>query len=281
MENSSLPHPFVYLFSLCTHLSAVMLYFTDMKKSDFKISLPSPCSASWQRMQPVEGGRYCLSCHKTVIDFTTMTDQEIHLYWQEPREKVCGRFVKTQLKEYTGKSIPAQVSPWQLYLLSLATIFSTKAFVAEAAKAQSPVEQREPEQQVSSRSLCASSVKQTLTLKGKVTSAVDDSPLWGVNVLLKGADRGVSTNKNGEYELKVAGWTSQPISLVYSYIGFQTIELLLPATQAEQALAVKMQADTRSLMGEVVIVQIKYPFPKNLLMFPVKVFNKAKCLIGR
>jgi hypothetical protein len=34
------------------------------------------------------------------------------------------------------------------------------------------------------------------------------------------------------------------------------------------------------VVGEVVVTNVKYPFPKNLLMFPAKVFHKAKCLIG-
>ncbi|MDR7208177.1 energy transducer TonB [Flavobacterium piscis] len=65
----------------------------------YKITIPKPCHENWDKMAPKENGRFCLSCSKTVIDFTTMLPEEIqHFFIQNQNESVCGRFKNEQLK---------------------------------------------------------------------------------------------------------------------------------------------------------------------------------------
>ena len=49
-----------------------------MEKS--KIILPNPCNANWDEMTPNDKGKHCGSCKKTVVDFTTMNDEQIKDY---------------------------------------------------------------------------------------------------------------------------------------------------------------------------------------------------------
>ncbi len=61
-----------------------------------KISIPTPCEASWQEMKPETSGRFCSSCEKTVVDFTSMNKTQIENYFlQKAQQKTCGRFLKT------------------------------------------------------------------------------------------------------------------------------------------------------------------------------------------
>jgi hypothetical protein len=60
------------------------------------ISIPTPCHESWQQMIPMENGRHCQSCCKTVIDFTVMTDSEIITHLGN-HSNLCGRFDDFQL----------------------------------------------------------------------------------------------------------------------------------------------------------------------------------------
>src|SRR4051812_42826979 len=62
-----------------------------MTKS-FKISIPEPCSQEWENLIPQVEGRFCGSCQKTVIDFTSMTDEELLNYFQHQQGSICGRF---------------------------------------------------------------------------------------------------------------------------------------------------------------------------------------------
>ncbi|MFY7839164.1 MAG: hypothetical protein ACOVP7_02760, partial [Lacibacter sp.] len=43
----------------------------------FQINIAEPCHENWNKMSPVEQGRFCGSCQKNVIDFTTKSDEEI------------------------------------------------------------------------------------------------------------------------------------------------------------------------------------------------------------
>lgn len=59
-------------------------------------------------------------------------------------------------------------------------------------------------------------------IKGKVTSAVDGSPIPGVNVLVKGTQIGTTTDASGDFSLDV---DAKNAVLVFSYIGFNTTEV--------------------------------------------------------
>lgn len=63
-------------------------------------SVPNPCHEKWDGMQPKENGRYCGSCQKVVVDFTTKTNEEIIDYIKENSQKqVCGTFKNSQLSQ--------------------------------------------------------------------------------------------------------------------------------------------------------------------------------------
>ncbi|TDL99546.1 MAG: hypothetical protein C4K58_06530 [Flavobacteriaceae bacterium] len=58
-----------------------------------KVSIPSPCHYGWENMNPNEKGRFCDSCQKTVVDFSTMSTVEIQNTISElGTQKTCGHF---------------------------------------------------------------------------------------------------------------------------------------------------------------------------------------------
>ncbi|BAV05069.1 hypothetical protein SAMN05421788_11590 [Filimonas lacunae] len=62
------------------------------------IHIPHPCHEDWNKMQQREQGRHCLSCCKTVVDFTGWETEAISTYLQaNAGHKVCGRFTAQQL----------------------------------------------------------------------------------------------------------------------------------------------------------------------------------------
>lgn len=56
-----------------------------------KISIPKPCQENWNTMTPNEKGRFCLSCNKTVVDFSRMKKDEIVSYLENQNKVICGR----------------------------------------------------------------------------------------------------------------------------------------------------------------------------------------------
>ncbi|NII28240.1 T9SS type A sorting domain-containing protein [Pseudoflavitalea sp. X16] len=70
------------------------------------VTIPEPCHENWQQMTPNEQGRHCMSCQKTVVDFTLMSDQEILNHISRASSSVCGRFNNDQLnKTYAERKI--------------------------------------------------------------------------------------------------------------------------------------------------------------------------------
>ncbi|MBZ4036176.1 energy transducer TonB [Flavobacterium sp. 17A] len=99
-----------------------------MKKH--KITIPEPCQENWDKMTPNENGRFCLSCSKTVVDFTTMLPEEIqHFFIQNENEKVCGRFRKSQLDsiviQIPSKVLYSQTNYRKIFLLALFVAMGT------------------------------------------------------------------------------------------------------------------------------------------------------------
>ena len=83
-------------------------------------------------------------------------------------------------------------------------------------------------------------------VNGKVTDGKTGESVPGVNVLIKGTNRGTATDANGEFKLSVA----EDAVLVFSFIGYQTVE----ASVANQTtLNIALTTDYRAL-DEVVVV---------------------------
>jgi iron complex outermembrane recepter protein len=106
----------------------------------------------------------------------------------------------------------------------------------------------------------ASALAQTIT--GKVTSAVDNLPLPGVSVLVKGTTTGTTTNADGVYNLDVNA--SDPV-VVFSFIGFKTVEV---AVGGRTTIDVALDEDITSL-NEVVVTAFGIERDKKALGYSV------------
>lgn len=98
-----------------------------------KISIPEPCHEKWDKMTPAENGRFCLSCSKTVIDFTTMLPEEVqHFFMANQNKSVCGRFKNSQLEniiiQIPAKVLYKQTQYHRMFLLALFIAMGTTLF---------------------------------------------------------------------------------------------------------------------------------------------------------
>jgi hypothetical protein len=98
-----------------------------------KISIPTPCHEDWGAMTPNEQGRHCTSCAKTVIDFTSMSDEEVKYFFiNKKEEKVCGRFKNEQLHriviELPHNIFYLPMPGWKKFLVASLVTFSTTLF---------------------------------------------------------------------------------------------------------------------------------------------------------
>ncbi len=86
-------------------------------------------------------------------------------------------------------------------------------------------------------------------VSGRVTSADDQSPLPGVNVLIRGTSTGTMTDADGKYSLSVS---SPNDVLIFSFVGFLTTE---EAINGKSTFDIVMGADSQQL-SEVVVTAL-------------------------
>jgi hypothetical protein len=92
-----------------------------MKK--LNLSIPEPCHENWDQMAPIERGKFCGSCQKSVVDFTGMSDRQLAEFFKKTTGSVCGRFHEDQL--HRDIAIPKKRIPWVKYFFQ----FTWPAFV--------------------------------------------------------------------------------------------------------------------------------------------------------
>jgi hypothetical protein len=93
------------------------------------LSIPQPCHENWNEMSPREQGAFCQVCSKTVIDFTTMSDEEVKNYFlKHSGQKTCGRLRNDQLASH-GNLLPrvleAAIPFWKKFLAIVFILFGT------------------------------------------------------------------------------------------------------------------------------------------------------------
>lgn len=98
-----------------------------------KITIPEPCNENWDKMTPKDNGRFCLSCTKTVVDFTIMLPDEIqHFFIQNQNNSVCGRFKHSQLDtisiQIPSRVLYTQTSYYKMFVLALFISMGTTLF---------------------------------------------------------------------------------------------------------------------------------------------------------
>ena len=97
-------------------------------------------------------------------------------------------------------------------------------------------------------SVCFAFAQERTTISGTVTDAGTGEPLAGVNIVVKGKVIGTITNGDGAYNLTVN--SAPPLTLVFSFIGFETQEI--EVTEANASIDVSMQE--ASLLGQEVVI---------------------------
>lgn len=122
-----------------------------MNFQEFNLVIANPCSQDWNSMRPTETGRHCLSCRKTVLDFSSMTDENIKAFFIENAGKsICGRFKKEQL-ERIRIYLPAnlftrRMAVWKKFLAILLICFGSILFSVDVVWGNSPFQSEQTQQ---------------------------------------------------------------------------------------------------------------------------------------
>ncbi|QHT68056.1 carboxypeptidase-like regulatory domain-containing protein [Rhodocytophaga rosea] len=188
-----------------------------MKKA-IKLQINSPCAQNWQAMSPAEKGRFCQNCQKTVIDFSTWSEEKIKDFFQEHRGGICGRFQEGQLKTYGPQDPLWSYSP-SFYTVAVASLLGMSTLTDSAAQAS--IHSPSPSYQTAAGKDSYHQVSDAIPkdslppyqIKGRVVDGKE--ALLGVNVILKGTMIGTTTNANGEFTLVLSELPTKQTILIF------------------------------------------------------------------
>jgi outer membrane receptor protein involved in Fe transport len=112
--------------------------------------------------------------------------------------------------------------------------------------------------------IALNSFAQERIVRGKVTSAEDDSGIPGANVMVKGTSIGAVTDGSGNYSISLPA--TGGTTLIFSFIGFQTQEM---EVGARTEIDVKLNVDVTQL-SEVVVTSFGIEKSKQSLGYAVQ-----------
>ncbi len=165
-----------------------------------KISISKPCGENWEKMSLSENGKFCASCQKNVIDFTTFSDMEIVKYYNQ-NSKVCGRFTTEQL----NRNLVIPKEKGSIWMIALSSIIAFLGLGNQISRAQEAIKMEQTDNKIQEEK--TKETKKNGTNKNKteiISGIVTDGkvPIPGVSVTVKGSKRQTTTDFDGNYKIE-------------------------------------------------------------------------------
>ena len=217
----------------------------------FQLQIPEPCHEDWNKMTPVDKGRFCDSCQKAVHDFTGMSDAQLIAFFKKPSTGfICGRFYNDQLDR--DFEIPRKRLPWIKYFFQ----FTLPIFLT-SLKTQAQENIRLKEKNIPT--VCE---RQSRAMVGAVYLPVNSKKISGLivdeknigipyaSVTIKGTKEGVMCDSTGFFKLEIPA-DQKKIALTASCVGYSTAEKEINARK-DDFTEIRL-ATNATLNGEVVV----------------------------
>ncbi|WP_405565332.1 carboxypeptidase-like regulatory domain-containing protein [Polaribacter sp. Asnod6-C07] len=210
----------------------------------YQITIPKPCHEDWNKMTSTEKGKFCESCSKEVVDFTSLSNSEIAKKVRKDNN-LCGRFKDNQLNT-------------ELEVIKKNNLSKVAAGLAliSAISASEPVFTQSIKDNVEVLSIRLGkvfvendSIQKDIIITGKVKDSFDVLP--GVSIVLKESTLGIETDFDGNFSIKIPNKKTKSTILVISYLGYETQEI--DVLSIKKPLIIEMK-ESKALLGEVVTV---------------------------
>lgn len=218
---------------------------------NLSLSIPTPCSEKWENFTITSHGGFCSSCSKTVVDFTSMSDDQILDFFAKNSAHACGRFRPDQLKKAYSATVPLKINPG---LTLLKAGFLSMLFMLAGKQTFAQDTTPKTKKEVVDRRKHAAEEKTDENaphlLKGVVLTE-DNEPLAGASIILKGSTTGTTANADGRFEFPEK--VKEGDILTVQFIGFETLEYPVPKRGSE--LEVRLTCDY-TVLGEVAVDRV-------------------------
>jgi hypothetical protein len=218
------------------------------RKDSLTLDIPHPCTQSWNEMSPVDGGRHCLHCQKTVIDFTSMTDQEILTLLSKQKNNLCGKFREEQL----SRTLIADTQPRHAFLPAAMLASLLAAIIPANSKADDPGAAMTQIMIAAADNVAKENAPRLL--KGQIVDSLTNEALEGVTISLKGSGTvGTVSDEAGKFQIAIpVGSTAQSLIFRISYLGYNTKEVSFNTKELSAPITISLQQSATDLKELVV-----------------------------
>jgi hypothetical protein len=244
-------------------------------KKEIYIQIPEPCHEDWNKMTPVQQGRYCQSCSKEVVDFSLMTDQAIMHFLSKPRGKTCGNFSSDQLNRVIKEpATPAKKRVWAVMLSFLLPLFVSNKGKAQMGLPKITItpEKEVPKAEVTLRGDTITVQKKVLiTIHGQVIDTSKNAVPFA-SIKIKSSSNNVSADKNGFFQIQSE--SSIGITLTISSIGFTDQEVSIHEKSDKVRKLIVLQPK-ENWLEDVVVVNVPITTPAKMLPNYPDVISKS------
>jgi hypothetical protein len=194
------------------------------------LQIPTPCHENWDNMTPAQQGKFCGSCQKNVIDFTSMSDAQLANFFKRSKGEVCGRFNSEQLE--TDILIPKKRIPWVRYFFQIAIpafLFSYKAN-AQLGKVKACTHTVDSTKEILGN--IVPSTHYNKTINGQVTDEKGNG-LGYASIVFKDGGNGIATDSNGHFSIPA---DAHHKILIVSHVGYESVEVVITNSQVSVTL---------------------------------------------
>lgn len=203
-------------------------------KQGIRLHIPEPCHENWDDMTASQQGRFCMSCQKEVVDFSTMTDKEIIDYISGAGSKTCGRVGDDQLGRLIRPESDRRRFSFKYFwsLLISSSLISYKASAqkgevkAICTKADTipalktiPLKTEPLRMRMGAIAYQSPLTNVNILVKGVVTNSRNE-PVPYATVMVKGSTTGIQADSTGSFLLKTTG-SDMAIELQASSVGYE------------------------------------------------------------
>lgn len=206
------------------------------------LTVPELCHENWDKMNPTEKGRFCLSCNKEVIDFTLMTDAEILSHLQKKQGSTCGNFFNDQLQRPLAEA--SKRNPYWKYLFRL----MIPAFlISQKTKAQVGKLSVNYVHSIPYMPAETSDDKSKSLTSSRVLDANTGQEIPFANITVKGSEKVITTDSSGSFHISTG---KKKVEIEISHAGYETLKSFYQEGDESDIL---LKQDSK-VMHEVVIV---------------------------
>lgn len=224
-------------------------------KQQTNVRITTPCHENWDAMTPAEGGKFCASCSKQVIDFTLMSDAQVLKFLTSHSSGLCGRFDAGQLERPLTEPLVSKRKSWYLALALPFSLLLQKSFGQKGERTMGTpamtVQKATELKDVIVGEIVLPPVAPEWVMVHGILKDETGKPVENASVMVKGTRYGGITDSTGRFSVRMRR-EEDPVALEASLVGYQSVEKKVDLANADEEQVLIITAKETMLKDVVV-----------------------------